>query len=53
MYYHAKFGGNWTTNKGETEGGTMITKYDNKIPPSLYDNKIPPSLYDNKIPQPE
>ena len=20
-YYRAKFGGNWTTNKGETEGG--------------------------------
>ena len=22
-YHHAKFGCNWTTNKGETEGGTM------------------------------
>ena len=22
-YYHGKFGGKWTTNKGETEGGTM------------------------------
>ena len=22
-YYHAKFDGNWTTNKGETEGGTI------------------------------
>ena len=22
-YHHAKFGGNWTTNKGETKGGTM------------------------------
>ena len=22
-YHHAKFGGNWTTNKGKTEGGTM------------------------------
>ena len=22
-YYHAKFGGNWKTNKGETEGDTM------------------------------
>ena len=22
-YHHAKFDCNWTTNKGETEGGTM------------------------------
>ena len=22
--HHAKFGCNWTTNKGETEGGTMV-----------------------------
>ena len=22
-YHHAKLGCNWTTNKGETEGGTM------------------------------
>ena len=21
QYYHAKFGGNWTTNKGKTGGG--------------------------------
>ena len=37
-YYHAKFGGDLTTNKGETErGGTMC----------------PPWLYGSKIPQPE
>ena len=35
QYYHAKFGGNWRTNKGETEGGTMCLP-----PPS-------PSLYMN------
>ena len=29
-YHHAKFGCNWTTNKGETEG-----------PPSLYGSKRP------------
>ena len=36
-YYYDKFGGNWTTNKEETEGGTM--------PPS--------SLYFTNIAQPE
>ena len=36
-YDRAKFGGNLTTNKLETEGGgdTMYP------PPSLYNNKIP------------
>ena len=24
-YHHAKFGCNWKTNKGETEGGTMFS----------------------------
>ena len=24
---HAKFGGNWTTNKGETEGGAQFWSY--------------------------
>ena len=37
-YHHAKFGGNWTTNKGETEGTQSP-------PPQAYIN--------NKIPQPE
>ena len=32
-YYHAKIGGNWTTNKGQTEGGQCA--------PSLYFTKIP------------
>ena len=32
-YHHAKFGYNWTTDKGETEGGTMCP------PPSLYGSK--------------
>ena len=28
-YHHAKFGCNWTTNKGETEGGggTFVKKF--------------------------
>ena len=26
-YYHAKFGTNWTTNKGETEGGQSLPVY--------------------------
>ena len=25
-YHHAKLGCNWTTNKGETEGSTMVPK---------------------------
>ena len=37
-YHHATFGGDWTTNKGETEGGTMFYFY---------------SLYFTKITQPE
>ena len=36
-YHHARFSCNWTTNKGETDGGTMC----------------PPSLYGSKRPQPE
>ena len=32
LYYHAKSGGNWTTNKGETEGGI--------VPPSLNRVKV-------------
>ena len=36
-YHHAKFGCNWTTNKGETEG---------QFAP-------PPSLYGSRRPQPE
>ena len=36
-YYHAKFGGDWTTNKGETEGGTMC-------PPPAYMVPKYPSL---------
>ena len=33
-YYHAKFGDNWTTNKGETERGTVCPLQPNgsKIP---------------------
>ena len=45
-YHDAKFGGNWTTNNGETEGwGTMcppayiLTKY-----PSLNGVKVPSVL---------
>ena len=37
-YYHAKFGGDWTTNKRETEGAQCA---------------LPPSLYGSKIPQPK
>ena len=37
QYHHAKFGCNWTTNKGETEGGGAQC----------------PSLYGSKRPQPE
>ena len=37
--HHAKFGCNWTTNKGETEGGGGAM--------------CPPSLYGSKRPQPE
>ena len=29
-YYHATFGGNWTTNKGETDGAQYM--YGSKIP---------------------
>ena len=36
-YHHAKFGCNWTTNKGETEGGTMCSPPTYMVPkdPSL------------------
>ena len=37
-YHHAKFGSNWTTNKGETEGEG---------------HNVPPNLYGSKRPQPE
>ena len=37
-YHHAKFGCNWTTNKGETEGRG---------------HNVPLSLYGSKRPQPE
>ena len=40
QYYHAEFGGNWKTNKGETEGGG-------------HNVCIGTSLYGTKIPQPE
>ena len=33
-YYHAKFGGTWTTSKGKTENR-------NNVPSSLYFTKIP------------
>ena len=32
LYYHAKFGSNWRTNKGGTEGGGGVKC----APPSLY-----------------
>ena len=42
-YHHAEFGSNWTTNKGETEGGTMC-------PPPAYMVPKDPSL--NRVKQP-
>ena len=41
-YYHAKFGCNWTTNGGETEGGTLC-------PPPAYMVPKDPSLNSVKI----
>ena len=35
-YHHAKFGCNWTTNKGETEGGTMYP-----LPQPIWFQKTP------------
>ena len=37
-YHHAKFGCNWTTNKGETEGGGQ------NVPPPAYMVPKDPSL---------
>ena len=41
-YNHAKFGGNWTTNKGETEGGY------NCPPQPIWFQKTPGLRSDNK-----
>ena len=42
-YHHAKFGCNWTTNKGETEGGTLPLPPADMVPkdPSLNGVKLP------------
>ena len=47
-YHHAKFGCNWTTNKGETVEGHNVPP-----PPPAYMVPKDPSLYGSKRPQPE